>query len=258
MFSVEPIGYFHSSFPMRYQVPRQPTFKIQNKGVIYLQPYKNYEQCLEGLSGFDRIWIIFRFHDAFQWKTKVMPPRGGKKQGVFATRSPHRPNFIGMSSVQLLEIKGLQLFIANHDLIDQTPILDLKPYLNYADAHHSNRQGWLEDLEPEKTWMVEWSVFANEQINYLRECGINEIKEEIEMRLQTSPFPYPNNRIKKTNEKDYQLSYQTWRIEFTVVDQTILIKEIKSGYDQETLKGKKISKWSDVDIHRQFVKKFYH
>ncbi len=151
MYEINPIGYFYSQHREKSDVPRQPSVNVPNEGVIILNPHSGFEQALEGLEEFDRIWVLFRFHQNQQWKPKVLPPRGMSKQGVFATRSPHRPNFIGLSCVQLKQIEGLKVYIRYHDLLDQTPILDLKPYLNYADSFHSERQGWIEQL-PKDIW----------------------------------------------------------------------------------------------------------
>ena len=144
MFTFDPIGYFQSSAHSPYELPRQAGLVPANQGIIQLNERCQFEQALEGLEGFDLIWVVFRLHRSALWKPKVLPPRGRKKQGVFATRSPHRPNFIGMSCVKLESIHGLSLMISGHDLLDGTPILDIKPYLNYADSLVSTRQGWLE------------------------------------------------------------------------------------------------------------------
>jgi tRNA (adenine37-N6)-methyltransferase len=256
MFTVEPIGYFHTTCTETYEVPRQASLSHGNEGVIELKPGCQFEQGLEGLEGFDRIWVVYRFHRNTSWKPKVLPPRGGKKQGVFATRSPHRPNFIGFSCVELISVKGLKLSIVNHDLIDGTPILDLKPYLNYADAVTASRQGWLEELEPERELNLIWSECAQEQVDYLEmTCNLT-LKSAIENRLKISPLPYPNNRIKQVGEKCYELAYRTWRIYFRIDENDLRIESLTSGYDRETLKGSKTSRWDDVPIHQAFIQHF--
>ena len=133
-FSCEPIGYFHSNAQERYNLPSQPGVLDGSEGKIILNPHCHFEQALEDLKGFDRIWVVFWFHRNESWKPKVLPPRGGIKRGLFATRSPHRPNPIGISCLELKEIHGLELIVKNHDLLDGTPILDIKPYLVYADS----------------------------------------------------------------------------------------------------------------------------
>lgn len=253
---INPIGYFHTTAHAPYEVPRQSALLPENQGVIQLNKGCQFEQALEGLQGFDRIWVLFRFHRHQHWKPKVLPPRGGKKQGVFATRSPHRPNFIGLSCVELKEIKGLKLFIANHDLLDGTPILDLKPYLNYADVFTSQRQGWLDELPPEPQTTIQWLPLAQAHLDYLASHWNCHLQQAIEQRLRSSPFPYSNNRVKQIGEGRYELAYRTWRVDYKNQEDQITICQLKSGYDAETLAGLKQSKWDDVPIHQAFIKYF--
>jgi tRNA (adenine37-N6)-methyltransferase len=248
---VTPIGYFYSDQKEKYAVPRQPGVII-NSGMIRLNPNHDFEQALEGLQNFERIWVLFHFHQNTNWKPKVMPPRGDKKQGVFATRSPHRPNFIGLSCVELVSIEGLDLHIINHDLIDHTPILDIKPYLNYADSFHCERQGWLDELEQESVRTIEWSALASEQIDYLCHTWKINLKELIEMRLRTNPKPSNNNRIREIKPGIFELGCKTWRIAFRMNEDVIHIENLYSGYDLQTLNGEKESRWDDLPIHQGY------
>ena len=257
MYSIDPIGYFQTKSQELYHTPSQPSSTISNSGVIALNNHSGFELALRGLEQFDLIWVIFRFHRHNSWKPMVLPPRGGKKQGVFATRSPHRPNFIGMSCVRLKAIEGLKIFIDNHDLIDQTPILDIKPYINYADSHISKQQGWLDEIPRQTPLTLQWSLQAKEQLEYLLQSWKCDLRVFIENRLVLSPYPYPSNRVKKMGDNTYQLAYKTWRFYYTIIDDVLMITQIASGYDKETLCGEKISKWDDVPIHRAFVSKFY-
>lgn len=255
MFSLDPIGYFHSQSCNLYDVSRQPTLQTHNRGMIFLKPKCQFEQALEGLEGFDRIWVLFRFHRHTHWKPKVLPPSGGPKRGVFATRSPHRPNFIGLSCVELLEVKGLRLILGSHDLIDGTPILDIKPYLNYADSQPAKRQGWLEGIAPPPALEILWSSQAKSQRDYLASEWNCHLCGPVEHRLSQSPFPSGCNRVKEVGEGRYELAYRTWRIYYEVEGSQLFIHSIASGYDFETLEGKKSSKWDDVPIHQAFSKR---
>src|SRR5262249_2374077 len=143
--SCQPIGYFHCLKKDRYSLPRQSSEGEKNQGHILLAPHQNFEQALEDLRGFNRIWVIFWFHKNTHWKPKVLTPHGPPKRGLFATRSPHRPNPLGLSCLEIASIKGLKIEVINHDLIDGTPILDIKPYISYADAWPNSQQGWLEN-----------------------------------------------------------------------------------------------------------------
>lgn len=258
MLTIEPIGYFHTSSQASYDVSRQAALMTGNEGVIQLKVGCQFEQALEGLEGFERIWVLFHFHRHTHWKPKVLPPRGGKKQGVFATRAPHRPNFIGLSCVQLRAIKGLQVFVVNHDLLEGTPILDIKPYLHYADAFPGSRQGWVDELPADPGFHLEWSALAQAQVDYLASQWNCHLQAGIAHRLKQSPLPYPNNRIKLLADGWLELAYRTWRIYYQIEGNVLKIDHLKSGYDQATLQGIKSSQWEDVPIHQMFMQKFIH
>jgi tRNA-Thr(GGU) m(6)t(6)A37 methyltransferase TsaA len=108
------------------------------------------EKVFQDLYGFERIWLIFAFHLSEGWKSSVKPPRGGPKRGVLATRSPHRPNSIGLSAVELIRIEGRTLHLRGVDLLDGTPVLDIKPYVPYADAFPAARAGWIDELDAQQ------------------------------------------------------------------------------------------------------------
>ena len=144
-FVVKPIGVVHSCFKEKFGIPRQPGLVPEAKAVIELFAPFNVPEAVEGLDQCSHIWIQFLFHANSRqaWKPKVKPPRlgGNKSMGVFATRSPVRPNPIGLSVVALKAVvreyngaRGVFLAIAAHDLLDGTPIIDIKPYVPYADA----------------------------------------------------------------------------------------------------------------------------
>ncbi len=99
------------------------------------------------LAGFDRIWLVFAFDRSEGWKAEVRPPRGGPKRSVLATRSPHRPNAIGLSAVRLVAVEPAALRVRGIDLLDGTPILDIKPYVPYADAFIDARAGWIDEVD---------------------------------------------------------------------------------------------------------------
>jgi tRNA (adenine37-N6)-methyltransferase len=117
------------------------------EATIELLPGRNFEQALKDLAGFERIWVIAWLHLNENWQPTVIPPRGPKvRRGLFATRSPHRPNPIAISALKLVRIEGLTLHVHGIDLLDGTPVLDIKPYVPYADAFPDAREGWLEEI----------------------------------------------------------------------------------------------------------------
>lgn len=231
--------------------PKQANLAVESTGTIVLSPGNNFEQALQDLNGFERIWIVYWFHKNAGWKVKVSTPRGGPKRGVFSTRSPHRPNPIGLSCVELVAIKGRELTIGKSDLIDGTPILDIKPYLNYADAFPKSKQGWIEEV-PQKDYKVTFSPLAKRQIAFIESRWDFPFKDTIELRLKGNPYPLKNNRIKPLDNDTFELAVKTWRIHYTIKNERISIKNIVSGYDSETLAGRKPTRWNDLPLHQEY------
>ncbi|WP_369282436.1 tRNA (N6-threonylcarbamoyladenosine(37)-N6)-methyltransferase TrmO [Oscillibacter sp. GMB15532] len=162
-FSVKFIARIHSDFQTKFGVPRQSGLveELESR-VVFLPEYRN-PDALRGLEGFSHLWLIWQFSEAVRegWSPTVRPPRlgGNARMGVFATRSPFRPNPIGLSCVKLLGIEesgadGFVLRVAGADLMDGTPILDIKPYLPYVDAHPEATGGFAPSA-PERRLTVE-------------------------------------------------------------------------------------------------------
>jgi tRNA-Thr(GGU) m(6)t(6)A37 methyltransferase TsaA len=143
-FEVRPIGVVRSPFRVHEGTPRQPGTGEVADGEIRLRP--GLQNALKDLAGFSHVWVIFRFHLSRGWNSQVIPPRDVRKRGLFATRSPHRPNAIGLSVVRLLQVQGLTLRIRGLDMLDGTPVLDIKPYVPYADSIPTATPGWLATL----------------------------------------------------------------------------------------------------------------
>lgn len=142
--SLRTIGVVRSPFQVHEGTPRQPgTGRIMD-GEIRLRP--GLQNALKDLAGFSHIWVLFWFHHSRGWNSQVVPPRDVEKRGLFATRAPHRPNPIGLSVVQLLQVQGLMVRIRGLDMLDGTPVLDIKPYIPYSDAIPSARAGWVDAL----------------------------------------------------------------------------------------------------------------
>lgn len=258
MVKVEPIGFFKAIEDEKYSVSRQPSVIRGNVGKIILNPHCNFEAALQDLDGFDRIFVIYHFDRNDSWKPKVLPPRGEKKRGVFATRSPHRPNFLGLSCLELVGIDGLTLNVKNHDLLDGTPIFDIKPYLVYADSFPDAKQGWLDELETEKRFEVKWLDEASAKLQFLEKKAQVPINSNIYPRLSIHPFPKKQNRIKELDLGIFEIAYKTWRIKYIVNedDHLVTIVDIYSGYDAETLRGEKLSPYDDLETHLEFINNF--
>lgn len=154
-FTFTPIGVMRTPYTERFGTPRQPTITTQVKGDAMLpariELLPELEPSLAGLLGHDRIWVVFVFHLNTGHGARVRSPRDvSDTRGLFATRSPHRPNPIGLSCLHLTGIEGPVLHVLGTDILDHTPVLDIKPYVPYADAFPDARAGWLEGRVPDE------------------------------------------------------------------------------------------------------------
>lgn len=149
-FSVAPIGWVRSPYQRRFGTPQQATAVDSDEdAVLELDPQQIPESALADLAGIERLWVVSWLHRGGGWAPKVMPPRGLRvRRSLFSTRSPDRPNPIGLSAVRLIRIAGCNLHVKGIDLLDGTPILDLKPYVPYADAFPDSAIGWLKAVQP--------------------------------------------------------------------------------------------------------------
>jgi tRNA (adenine37-N6)-methyltransferase len=141
---LKPIGVVRSPYRMREDAPRQATVGEAIEAVIVLRP--GLQNALQDLEGFDRLWVVAWFHHSRGWKQQIMPPRDQQKRGLFATRAPDRPNAVGLSAVQLVSIFGTRITVRGCDLLDGTPVLDLKPYIPAYDAFPTAAAGWVDQL----------------------------------------------------------------------------------------------------------------
>lgn len=171
--NIEPIGIIHSCFKEKFGIPRQPGLVDAAEARLQLLPPYNRKEAVRGLEGFSHVWLIFGFHATAEqgWRPTVRPPRlgGNARVGVFASRSTFRPNPLGLSVVRLAGIDcsdGVSLTLAGVDLLDQTPIFDIKPYLPYADALPSAQGGFAPE-NPDTAVSVSFSPQAERQLSRL-------------------------------------------------------------------------------------------
>jgi tRNA-Thr(GGU) m(6)t(6)A37 methyltransferase TsaA len=251
MLTVTPIGYARTPHVEKVSAPRQPAAARDVAGTIEVLP--EYEHALSDLERIERIWLVFWFHlNEGAWRPKVLPPRSDVRRGVFATRSPHRPNPIGLSCVRLERIDGLVLHVRDLDLVDVTPVLDIKPYLPYADAFPESGAGWLEAPDPVPSFEVRWSDEARARIDWLEERGID-LRAHIERLLALGPRPHPYRRIRKDGDA-LRLAYKEWRVRFRAEGRTITVIGIASGYRHSQIFAAGAT--PSLDAHRAFVERF--
>jgi tRNA-Thr(GGU) m(6)t(6)A37 methyltransferase TsaA len=229
---ISAIGRIRSPFSEKFGIPRQANLIHSAQAEIELYAPYNDPKASLGLESFSHIWLTFGFHlnTEDRWRPMIRPPRlgGNKRIGVFASRSPFRPNALGQSLVELREIiikdNQAKLVIACPDLIDGTPIYDIKPYINYADSTHKSYSAYA-DEQPKPTLDIQTSdsfddAILRHQAQYPNDLGAL-IKEVI------SYDPRPAYKRNKEDEKVYKLKLYDLDISFTVKANMALLTDIE-------------------------------
>lgn len=220
MMEIKPIAYYRSQLTTKFGVPRQSGLVPELVGRILFEPEYANADALRGIEGFDYLWLIWEFSlngkKEGEWSPLVRPPLlgGNEYVGVFATRSPFRPNAIGLSSVRLLGVEegsdGLALVVAGADLVDGTPIYDIKPYVEYADAHVGVRSGFVD----EKRWQKVEVRFPTE----LRTCFSDKDFSALCKVLELDPRPQYHN----DPERVYGMPFAGRDVRFKVSSEGVL------------------------------------
>ena len=220
MMEIKPIAYYRSQLTTKFGVPRQSGLVPELVGRILFEPEYANTDALRGIEGFDYLWLIWEFSlngkKEGEWSPLVRPPLlgGNEYVGVFATRSPFRPNALGLSSVRLLGIEdgsdGLALVVAGADLVDGTPIYDIKPYVEYADAHVGVRSGFVD----EKRWQKVEVRFPTE----LRTCFSDKDFSALCKVLELDPRPQYHN----DPERVYGMPFAGRDVRFKVSSEGVL------------------------------------
>lgn len=225
-FSFKTIGTIHSCFKEKFGIPRQPGLADHAKATLELLPPYNRPEAVAGLEGFSHIWISFVFHaiKREEWKAMVRPPRlgGNRRIGVFASRSTHRPNPIGLSVVELDHIDTTNgkviLHLQGVDLLDGTPVLDIKPYLPYSDALPDATGGYAA-IAPEQ----KMEVFFSEEVDStlaLLDKQQPDLRKLIEQLLSLDPRPaYSENR---DDERVYGMRLYDVDVKWQVVERGVV------------------------------------
>lgn len=226
-YQFNPIGYARTPFTEKFPIPRQPGLITADNSQILLEGHANREESIRGLSEFSHIWVLFVFHEAIKedWKPMVRPPRlgGNEKVGVFASRSPYRPNPIGQSVIKLLGISKSTvkskeqwiLDIEGSDLLDKTPILDIKPYLPYADSIESAVGGFAKEKPPSDS-LVEFSDQATAKL-VAHQDSLPNLRVLITQVLQQQPQPAYHGDNRTYGFKLYNLNIR-WELRKKVTD----------------------------------------
>ncbi len=255
-FEFTPIGCFHCTSRYRFETPRQGVF-ADNSGWILLEDDPRLIDACRDLEGTDRLWVIFCFHLNKEWRPFVHPPiaPGRRRIGVFATRAPYRPNPIGISCVKLDRVEGRKIHIRNFDLLDGTPVLDLKPYSADIDSFPDARIAWLDAAQTD-SWQLEFTDAARAAILRLKSDGAPDLENFCRVQLTTDPFNRRRKRVERFSDGSFEIGCRTWRIHFTAKESLRLLRidGIRSNYTLSDLLPDAADPYGDKEIHRKFLR----
>ena len=219
---IVPIAVIRTEFPEKFGIPRQSGLASSLRGrIVFNEGYKD-PSALRGLESFSHLWLIWEFSSNrhSDWHPTVRPPRlgGNTTMGVFATRSPFRPNPLGLSCVELDRIEystaeGPIIYVRGADLMDGTPIYDIKPYIRYADSRPDAVCGYADEI-PQKTLEVVMSEAVRMELGDKAEAAVEILAYDPRPSYQNDP------------ERVYGLSYAGYDIKFVVVDNTLTVTEL--------------------------------
>lgn len=231
--TLEPIGYVRTALATKVEAARQPRASGGAPGLIELLPGRNFEHALCDLTNWRYIWVLYWFDRNEGWRPKVLPPRSRSgRKGVFATRSPHRPNPLGLSAVRLERVDGLTLHVRDVDMLDGTPVLDIKPYVAYTDAIADAGDGWLRAADaprdPIPEFEVLWTEKAAEQAQWIETRTGLPLRERATATLTLGPEPHPYRRIRR-DAGGFTLCVKDWRLRFSVEARRVHVASIESG-----------------------------
>jgi tRNA-Thr(GGU) m(6)t(6)A37 methyltransferase TsaA len=231
-FEFEAIGIIHSPFKEKFGIPRQAGLVPGINGVLELLPPYNRPETVAELDGYSHLWIQFVFHQSQreQWQPTVRPPRlgGNRRVGVFASRAPFRPNPIGLSVVALEKVIAepgrVELQLSGIDMVDGTPVLDIKPYIPYADSLPQARSGFA-PAEPEAKLQVRFSEQAQQQLQ--RRPDGDALRPVIMQLLELDPRPAYSDD--KTREREYGFRLYDFDLRWRVQDGCAEVLELKEA-----------------------------
>lgn len=219
------IGHIETDFKEKFGIPRQSGLVAENKGRILFEKEYNVPEAFRGLEDFSHIWVLWQFSEAVRetWSPTVRPPLlgGNRRMGVFATRSPFRPNSVGLSAlkldrVEITEKEGVVLHVSGADLLDGTPIYDIKPYLPYADSIPDAVGGFTETLE-ERRLEVIFPDALLEKINADKKSALIEV-------LAADPRP----SYQHDPEREYGMSFAEYEVKFRVEEKRLFVTDVKN------------------------------
>lgn len=255
VFSFRPIGFFRGPAARKYDAPRQGAFAAGGAGAVELLPGRNFETALRDLDGFGRVWIVFVFdRNGAAWRPTArppVPPPGRDRVGLFATRAPYRPNPVGLTCARLVAVRGLRVEVAEADLLDGTPVLDLKPYLPAADAFPDSPAGWVDAQAPDRREVAESPLFR-EQAAAILAAGGPDLAATARLQLSLDPFDSSRKRVsRRAAPGEGTLALRMFRVDFRADPGTsaLLLERVRSAYSPADI-ADPADPYGDKALHR--------
>ena len=254
------IAYARNGHTDKFGIPRQSREESPILTRIVFEPDYNVPEALRGIEGYSHLWLLWGFSDVrrkdvrctkdvrreeslkddeertdvqctMDWSPTVRPPRlgGNKRMGVFATRSPFRPNPIGLSSVRLVRVGKGELVVSGADVLDGTPIYDIKPYLSFSDSHPDAQNGFAEEHKNDRL-EVDWGLISRKCLDngsILPREWLDDVEEkwvrDVEYILSQDPRP----AYQDDPEREYKMDYDGYTVTFSVNKQVVVVKKIE-------------------------------
>lgn len=228
-YQIDPIGIIHSPYKEKFAVPRQPGLVPSARSEIYLQGDANAMEAVRGIEQFSHLWLLFLFDQNLEagWRPTVRPPRlgGNERVGVFASRATFRPNGIGMSAVELKGVRQQDgqviLELGGVDLVDGTPIIDIKPYIPYSDSIADACGGFASE-EPTKLEVI-FTPQAQAQLTGPRSAEYQAVISEV-----LAQDPRPAYKKNKADSKEYAVHLYHFNVKFTVQDSQVTVTTVET------------------------------
>lgn len=230
--TLKTIATIHTPYESKFGVPRQSGVVTQLESRIVFEPEFRNKDALRGIEGYDYLWLIWSFSEAIRtdWSPTVRPPRlgGNVRRGVFATRSPFRPNPLALSSVRLLRVEddpdyGSVLIVDGADMMDGTPIYDIKPYLPFTDSHPDARAGFAEKVIDEQLQVNFPTALLEKLPQHLRAGAV--------AMLAQNPIPH----YQKNPERVYGVAFGGYDIRFRVAEQVAIVEDVVENGSSDCL-----------------------
>ena len=226
---IKPIATIYTDFPEKFGIPRQAGIVPELTARIVLKPEYSQPEAVKGLEGFDYIWVIWDFSLAHseRFAASVCPPRLGGKEtaGVFASRSPFRPNSLGLSSLRLLSVehteKGTELLVSGADMVSGTPVYDIKPYITFEDSHPEAKSGYVDTVQWEELTVLDpGGLIAGSDLSE---------KQKTALRKILGQDPRSRFDLHSDGTRRYGFYFSHYDVRFTVSGRELSVVELAEG-----------------------------